>query len=83
MAKLVMLCGIPGSGKSEYADSLKKRGYVVCSSDEIRQRLCGDVNSQEHNVEVFKTLHAEIIDHLKNSENVVYDACNINAKRRS
>lgn len=82
MSKLIMLCGIPGSGKSEYAKDLAKSGYTICSSDEMRARLYGDINSQEHNAEVFQRLHAEIIEKLGDGENVVYDACNINSKRR-
>ena len=82
MNSFVMLAGIPGSGKSYFAEEMGKSGYVVCSSDEIRKRLYRDINDQEHNNEVFRVLHEEIINHLKNGENVIYDACNINSKRR-
>lgn len=82
MKKVVVLEGIPGSGKTEYAKSLAKIGYVVCSSDEMRERLYDNIDDQEHNAEVFQKLHEEIKEHLKNGENVVYDACNINSKRR-
>lgn len=82
MSKLIMLCGIPGSGKSEFAKSLKECGYVICSSDEMRHRLFGDASSQVNNEEVFRRLHEDIFENLRRGENVVYDACNINSKRR-
>ena len=44
MAKLVMMCGVPGSGKSYFSDTLKKRAkkhvYIV-SSDRIRKMVLG------------------------------------------
>lgn len=81
MSKLVMMVGLPGSGKSEYASHLGY-GYVICSSDEMRKKMFGDINDQEHNDEVFKALHEEIRNFLRNGYNVIYDACNINSKRR-
>ena len=44
MAKLVMLCGVPGSGKSYFSNTLKKRAkkhvYII-SSDQIRKVVLG------------------------------------------
>lgn len=79
---IVVLVGLPGSGKSEYAKELAEEGYVICSSDEVRSRVFGDPNDQEHNAETFQVLHKEIKEHLLNGKNVIYDACNINSKRR-
>lgn len=82
MNKLVVEVGLPGSGKTEYAKSLAKRGFKVHSSDDMRVALTGDVNNQECNAEVFQKLHEEIRKDLKAGYNVVYDACNIHSKRR-
>lgn len=79
---LIMTIGLPGSGKSSYAAELEKEGYVVCSSDAIREEICNDINCQDKNVDVFNILHSRIKEHLKNGQNVVYDACNIASKRR-
>lgn len=79
----IMLVGLPGSGKSTYAKELSKRiNAKICSSDAIREELTGDINSQNNNEEVFKLLHKRIKEHLLNGENVIYDATNINSKRR-
>ena len=78
-----MLCGLPGSGKSTYAKKLSQETKsIICSSDAIREELCGDENSQENNEDVFKILHKRIKENLKIGNNVVYDATNINSKRR-
>ena len=78
-----MMVGLVGSGKSTYAKQLaEETNAIICSSDAIREELCGDENSQENNEEVFKILHSRIKENLKNGKNVIYDATNINSKRR-
>ena len=81
MIKFVMLVGLPGSGKSTYAEILKADGYIVHSSDTIREEL-GDVNDQSKNTEVFEILHKRIKDDLRDGKSVVYDATNLSRKRR-
>ena len=78
-----MMVGLVGSGKSTYAKQLaEETNAIACSSDAIREELCGDENSQDNNDEVFKILHSRIKENLKNGKNVIYDATNINSKRR-
>ena len=78
-----MMVGLVGSGKSTYAKQLaEETNAIICSSDAIREELCGDENSQDNNDEVFKILHSRIKENLKNGNNVIYDATNINSKRR-
>ena len=78
-----MMVGLVGSGKSTYAKQLaEETNAIICSSDAIREELCGDENSQDNNEEVFKILHSRIKENLKNGKNVIYDATNINSKRR-
>lgn len=82
MTEMIMMCGIPGSGKTMYAEQLaKEKNYIVHSSDKIREEL-GDINDQSKNVEVFETLHKRFKNDLQNGESVVYDATNLNRKRR-
>ena len=45
-SKLIVLSGIPGSGKStycKYVDATDKRKVIVVSSDEIRKELTGKI----------------------------------------
>lgn len=79
----LMMVGLPGSGKSTYAKEITDEiDAIICSSDAIRKELCNDENSQDKNDEVFNLLHKRIKDNLKNGINVIYDATNINSKRR-
>lgn len=80
---LIMLVGIVGSGKSTYAKSLKD-DYTIHSSDALREEMFGDVNenSKESNAKLFEELHRRIKRDLQNGNNVVYDATNINRRRR-
>lgn len=79
----IMMVGLPGSGKSTCAKELaEEMRAVICSSDVIRKELFGDENSQDSNEEVFKLLHSRIKDNLKKGISVIYDATNINSKRR-
>lgn len=79
----IMMVGLPGSGKSAYAEKLSiEHNATVCSSDKIREELCGDENFQKNNENVFKLLHTRIKDYLRTGENVIYDATNISSKRR-
>lgn len=83
MTNLIMMVGLPGSGKSTYAKELAdKYNAVICSSDEIRKELFGNEDVQDKNDEVFRLLHKRIKDYLNNKRSVIYDATNINSKRR-
>jgi predicted kinase len=89
MAKLIVLCGLPGSGKSSYADELMNinntfsdEEMVIHSSDAIRAELFGDAGSQEDNGRVFELMHKRTREDLKAGKTVIYDATNITRKAR-
>jgi predicted kinase len=78
-----MMCGLPCSGKSTKTQELAKNYNAnIHSSDAIREELTGDINNQENNALVFKTLHQRVKDDLRNGKSCVYDACNISYKTR-
>ena len=78
----VMLVGLPGSGKSTYTKQFIENGYVIHSSDAIREELTGDANNQDINSKVFETLHKRVKQDLRDGKKVIYDATNISWKRR-
>lgn len=79
----LMLVGLPCSGKSTISKELaEKYNARIFSSDELRIEMFGDVNDQEHNQELFVELHKRIKDCLSSGKSAIYDACNINYKRR-
>ena len=79
--KLIMLVGLPGSGKSTYI-SEHYSDINVHSSDAIREELSGDINNQDINKQVFETLHRRVKNDLANGISCCYDATNISWKRR-
>ena len=81
MIQLIMLCGISGNGKSTYAHTLGKE-YKIHSSDKLREEILGDVDCQDRNNELFEELHNRVIFDLKEGRSVIYDATNINMRRR-
>ena len=80
--ELLMLVGLPGSGKSTYIKKYFNQNLKVHSSDAIREELTGDINNQDINSRVFETLHKRVKEDLKNGISCVYDATNISWKRR-
>lgn len=80
---LFMLIGLPGAGKSSYAEQLIVTfNTKIFSSDEIRKELYNDASVQENNEKVFNILHERIKSHLLNGQSAIYDATNISSKRR-
>lgn len=82
--RLIMMVGIPGSGKSSWSKELSERyNAEIFASDKLRKELWGDENIQGNNKELFKELHKRIICALKESKNCIYDATNIYEKNRT
>ena len=80
MPTLIMLVGVSGRGKTTFTE--KKKDFLVFSSDKIRKECFGDESDQTHNQKVFEILHKGIKDALKAGNDCIYDATNLNRKRR-
>ena len=77
------MVGLPGSGKSEFAEKYaKETDSVVISSDQMREQLYGDVNEQSRNNELFDIIDNAIINSLKCKQSIILDATNISRKKR-
>lgn len=85
---MIMLAGLPGSGKSTVAESIHTSGDnekykpVIHSSDGLRKELFGDEATQGDNNKLFTELHKRIKADLIAGKDVIYDATNINKKLR-
>lgn len=85
MNRLVILCGIPGSGKSTYAKELLKLHpeWKYVSRDEVRYEFVSD---QEHyfdrETDVYKEFCNRISMHLINGNTVIADATHISKASR-
>lgn len=84
MSLLILPIGLPASGKSYWCDEQKAQNpdTIVVSSDAIRQEIYNDVNDQTHNKEVFSIMFERTVKALADGGTVVYDATNLNRKRR-
>ena len=81
MPLLTILVGAVASGKSHYAMQIFHSNEVV-SSDEIRIHLCGLIEDQSRNQDVFKVIHRLVRTRLMCGLPVVVDATNMRAKDR-
>lgn len=86
---LIMLIGIPGSGKSTVAKRLSDEGHTILSSDEIRAELYGGEGFPKDEVErerlqsaVYGEIRKSTKTHLEEGRSVVIDATNLNRKKR-
>ena len=81
---LILLVGIPGSGKTTYAKNYiaQTPNIIHLSSDAIRKELYGDENIQGNPADVFSLMQTRAIEALNNGMHVVYDATNITRKDR-
>lgn len=88
MAKLTLMIGLPGSGKSTYVNKNYEfrriffHNVAILSSDRVRKELYLDENDQSHNEEVFQYIKETAVNKLRAGIDVVIDATNIRRKDR-
>ena len=82
---LILLVGIPGSGKTTYAHKYIEEhpGTVHLSSDKIRKELHGDESIQDNPCEVFAIMQKRAVAGLDFGYDVIYDATNMTRKDRA
>ena len=81
--KLIMMVGLAASGKSHKATELSEEyNAEIFSSDKLREEMFDDVNHQDDNSKLFAELHRRIRECLKSGKSAIYDATNLNYKKR-
>ena len=87
---LIILCGIPGAGKTVYSkEYIKTHSNIIhpniihLSSDQIRAELYGDESVQGNPGEVFSLMQKRAVAALNDGYDVLYDATNITRKDRA
>lgn len=79
MLKVVMLKGLPASGKSTYAKELvKNNGFVRVNKDDLRAMLHNSKWSKGNEAQVLRMRDAIVLDCLHNGRSVVVDDTNLN-----
>ena len=82
LPNLIILVGIPGSGKSTKAKELVSQGYTHISADRVRAHLYGNANCQGDSDHVFRVFNDQLNKALLASKNVVVDNTNCKQKYR-
>jgi predicted kinase len=78
--RIVVLVGLPGSGKSTY---LEKLGVTALSSDAIRQALADDVTDQTIHWRVFSTIRYLLLHRIAIGRPTTYvDATHLTPRER-
>lgn len=79
MKKLLMLKGLPASGKSTYAKELvKTAGFVRVNKDDLRAMMHGSKHTKGNEAQTLRIRDAIVADSLHNGRNVVVDDTNLN-----
>ncbi len=81
---LVILCGLPGTGKSHFARELARRApFVWLNSDRTRKLLVDTPSySRREHRRVFAAMHVLTKGYLRDGYSVVFDATNLNENVR-
>lgn len=74
---LILLVGIPGSGKSSWLKKDINTSYAIICPDELRKIMFGDVNNQMGNTEVWEVAKQIAGDSLREGKSVILDATNV------
>ncbi|HEY9784132.1 MAG TPA: AAA family ATPase [Candidatus Obscuribacterales bacterium] len=82
MKRLILLIGVPGSGKTTLAKKVQERGYHVLNADSIREELYGDPNTQGDPVQVFSIFFDRLEKAMSQGLDIIIDNTNINSKQR-
>jgi predicted kinase len=79
---MIVMCGLPASGKSTYANGLDPEKFAVVSTDAIRKELNGNEADQANPQAVFDLAYKRIDALLDEGKNVCFDATNLKARNR-
>jgi len=85
MSKLIMMYGLPGSGKSRRALALAEEGYTRVNKDSIREMLGMGVTAfpPKRETTVIKIRDSIIKTALEQGQNVVVDDTNLNPRHKA
>jgi len=76
--QLMLMVGAPGAGKTTTREQLQKNypSLKVISMDDRRKEVCGNINDQSKNGQIFGWQERELRKAMKDRQNVLIDATN-------
>ncbi|MGL5081517.1 MAG: AAA family ATPase [Microcoleaceae cyanobacterium] len=85
MTALIVMIGLPGSGKSFLASQLVSQiypHYCLISTDGIRVKLFGDEAIQGSWLKIWQQVHAQLQQSVLQVPGAIYDATNVQRRQR-
>lgn len=82
VTKLHVTVGIPGCGKSTFAEGFTNPSTKYVATDDLREQIADDVNDQSHNDLVFPLFHGLIGLHLATGNDVIADSTALSRSAR-
>jgi predicted kinase len=80
---VIMMIGVPGSGKSYIGEQLDETlGLSVLSSDKCREELSGDANDQSVSKEAWNLVYTRAGDAIAEGRSVIIDGTHTNLEIR-
>lgn len=79
---VLLLCGLPGAGKSYFLDRLEVPAQLIPSADEYRERYTGDRRSETWNDEIWFGTWRELGMRARAGQPSIVDATNLLAADR-
>lgn len=80
--KLIVLIGVPGSGKTTLALKIAEKGFHYLNADSIRLELYGNEIEQGDKEEVFSIFFQRLESAMGEGKNIIIDNTNLNPKQR-
>lgn len=80
----ILMAGLPGSGKSTFAEKIRVNGEKpeIHSSDALREELYGNAATQGNNKALFEKLYKRVRNDLLAGNSIVLDATSITKYNR-
>jgi predicted kinase len=80
--KLILMVGIPGSGKSTVAKKVVDKGFFYLNADQIRAELYGNEIEQGDKEQVFGIFFERLETAMKDGLKIIIDNTNLNPRQR-
>jgi predicted kinase len=82
LKRIILMIGVPGSGKTTLAKKIAEKGFQYINADGIREELYGNAAEQGDKEEVFNLFFERLEKLMTVGTDVIIDNTNLNPKQR-